>query len=141
MRIDGGNAEAVANDGIRRRPASLAENVVSAAKLDDLPHGEKVTGIIERLDDLQLLFNLLGNLVRNLPIKAPARPVERLLPQPLRRCRSVGQLLRRIPITDFAERKTAPLGNFEGARYRRGIVIEELCESIRRLQCVFRIGL
>ena len=57
-RIDGRDAEAITNHRIRRRAASLAKNIVGAAELDDLPHGQEVAGIIERFDDLQLFFQL-----------------------------------------------------------------------------------
>ena len=62
-RIDGGDAEAVANHGIRRRAAPLAKNIVGAAELDDLPHGQEISGIVERLDDLQLFFDLCDDIM------------------------------------------------------------------------------
>src|SRR4029077_8937446 len=46
-RIDGGDAERVADGAVRRRAAALAEDAALAAEADDVPDDEEVPGEIE----------------------------------------------------------------------------------------------
>src|SRR6266581_9548361 len=100
-RIDGGDTQAKTNGGVCRRAASLAQNTVGAAELDDLPHRQKITWIIERLDDFQLFLYLRNNVVGDLFSITRSRTVESLPAQPLGRRGPVGQLFRRITVTNL----------------------------------------
>ena len=53
-RIDGGDAEAVADGAVGRRPAPLHEDVLLAAVVDDVPDDQEVAGEIELLDQIEL---------------------------------------------------------------------------------------
>ena len=57
-RIDGRDAEAVADGAVGRRAAALHEDVVLAAEVDDVPDDEEVAGEIELLDEIQLALDL-----------------------------------------------------------------------------------
>ena len=57
-RIDGGDAEAVADGAVGGRPASLHEDPLLAAEIDDVPDDQEVAGEIELLDQIQLALDL-----------------------------------------------------------------------------------
>jgi hypothetical protein len=57
-RIDGRDAQAVAHRAVGRRAASLHENVVLTAVVDDVPDDEEVAGEIELLDQVELARDL-----------------------------------------------------------------------------------
>ena len=62
-RIDRGDAEAVADGAVGRRPAPLHEDVVLAAEIDDVPDDEEVAGELELLDQIELARDLRAGLV------------------------------------------------------------------------------
>ena len=57
-RIDGGDAEGVADRGVGGRAAPLHEDLLAAAELDDVPDDEEVAGQVELLDHGQLFLDL-----------------------------------------------------------------------------------
>ena len=57
-RIDGGDAEAVADGAVGRRAAALHEDVVLPAEVDDVPDDQEVAGEIELLDEIELARDL-----------------------------------------------------------------------------------
>ena len=63
-RIDRGDAEAVADRRVRGRAAALAEDVLLAAELDDLAHGEEVAAVVELLDERELFVELRAHVRR-----------------------------------------------------------------------------
>src|SRR6266446_6944443 len=64
-RIDGGDAERVADGAVRGRAAALDENAAAAAKIDDLPDDEEVAGEVETLDDGELVIELRADARRD----------------------------------------------------------------------------
>ena len=54
-RIDGGDAEHVADGGIGRRAAPLAEDAAALGEADDVVDGEEIARIVELLDQGELL--------------------------------------------------------------------------------------
>ena len=62
-RIDGRDPEAVADGAVGRRAASLHEDVLLPAVVDDVPDDEEVAGEIELLDQRELARNLRARLV------------------------------------------------------------------------------
>ena len=56
--VDGGDAERVADGGVGRRAAPLAQDVVVAAELDQVVDDEEVAGEVQRLDHLELVIDL-----------------------------------------------------------------------------------
>jgi hypothetical protein len=53
-----GDAEAVAEDGVGRAAAALAEDAARTGEPDDVPDGEEVARVVELLDEGQLLVDL-----------------------------------------------------------------------------------
>jgi hypothetical protein len=59
-RIDGGDAEAVADRRVGRRPAALAEDPARAGELDQVPDGEEVVFVVEFGDEGEFAFDQVG---------------------------------------------------------------------------------
>ena len=60
-----GDPEAIADGGVRRRAASLAENFLRAGELHDVADGEEIGLVSELLDDLQLVLDRCDDLRRH----------------------------------------------------------------------------
>ena len=79
--IDGRDAKAVTNHRIGRRAPSLAKDPFFAAKFHDLAHGQEVTWIIQRLDNLKFFLHLIRD-VRRYPVAVALTALSKV------RCRS-----------------------------------------------------
>ena len=55
--VDGGDAQRVADRGVRGGSPSLGEDSVLAAELRDLPHDEEVAGEVQVFDDLEFVLD------------------------------------------------------------------------------------
>ena len=132
-RIDGRDAERVADGAVGRRPAALHENPLPPAEADEVPDDEEVAGEVELLDELQLARDLRARAVVIRAI-AIARADLRDAPQErdLRlagRHRVVGKA-----ITEIRERELEPLGQRLGARQRLRQIREQPRHHRRRFQ-------
>ena len=65
--IDLGDAEAIADDGIRRRAAALAENALRARKAHDVVDGEEVRRVFELGGDGELLVERVADVLLWMP--------------------------------------------------------------------------
>ena len=54
LRIDGGDAKAVADRRIGRRPAALTQNAARAGMADDIMHRQEIAGVVKLRDQRQL---------------------------------------------------------------------------------------
>ena len=70
-RVDIGDGEAVADGGIRRRAAPLAEDVERAGIMHDVVHGEEIARVVELRDQRELLVERVAHLVRDAAGEAP----------------------------------------------------------------------
>ncbi len=70
-RIDRGDAEAVADRAVGRRPASLHQDVVLAAEIDDVPDDEEIAGELEFLDQIELALDLRAGAIVVRPVSFP----------------------------------------------------------------------
>src|SRR6185369_7578802 len=110
---DARDAQTVADEGVRRRPACDPLDSPRAAFLQNLPHHEEVSFIADRRDDIQLLDDLRREW-RGPPAVAPVKTFHHETAQesarrgPVRRMK-IGELR-------FAERKlkVAAFRDFEG---------------------------
>ena len=59
-RVNGGNAQRVTHGAIGSGTAALHEDIVFAAKADDIPHDQEIAGEIELFDQGQFAFDLLA---------------------------------------------------------------------------------
>ena len=64
-RIDLGDPEAIADRGIGRRAAALAEDALRAREAHDVVHGEEVRRVIERGDQLEFIRQRFSRALRN----------------------------------------------------------------------------
>ncbi len=71
---DGGDAQRIADHGIGRRPAPLAEDAALAGKGDDVAHGEEVGFVFQLADEVELMgehgLHLVGGAVGIAPSRA-----------------------------------------------------------------------
>ena len=65
LRIDLGDPEAIADSGIGRRAAALAEDSLRAREAHDVVHGEEVRRVIERGDQLEFVRQRFPRALRN----------------------------------------------------------------------------
>jgi hypothetical protein len=72
-RVDGGDPEAVAEDGVRGAAPALAQDAALAREADDVPDSEEVARVIELLDEIELLRDLALHVGRRRPAPAPPR--------------------------------------------------------------------
>src|SRR5256885_6068912 len=73
-RIDRGDAEAIADDRVGRRAAALAQDVLAARELDNVVHGEEIAREIELLDQLELVFDALADVIGDAVLWDRGRP-------------------------------------------------------------------
>src|SRR5262249_50043728 len=88
-RIDRGDAETVADDGVGGRAPPLAQDAARPRKPHDVVDGQEITGVVEPVDQLQLVLDQIAYLVRDLasfviPAKAGVKisPIVRPLVTP-----------------------------------------------------------
>src|SRR4029079_18456768 len=69
-RIDGGDAERIADGAVGGRPAALPQNLLPPAEVDEIPDDQKVAGEIELLDQIELALDLRARavVIRTIPI-------------------------------------------------------------------------
>src|SRR5271168_4446666 len=72
-RVDRGDAEAIADDGIGGRATSLTQDAAPPRKPHDVVDGQEIAGIVEPLDQLQLMLDQPADLVGDFSL-SPRRP-------------------------------------------------------------------
>ncbi|MCY1223277.1 hypothetical protein D9M72_353980 [compost metagenome] len=138
-RVDLGNAQAIADGGVRRRTAPLAEDFGAARKLHDIAHRQEVGLVALAGDQLELVFDLLGNLLRNAVGIALVRTLHRQSPQSLCRCLARSAFVR-ILIFELRQRELQPPKKMPGIGDRFRVITEDARHFGRRLQMPFGIG-
>ena len=122
--IDRGDAEHVADGGVSRRAAALAQNALTAAKLHDRMDGQEVRRVAELLDQVKLVLGAGRDLVR-------ARPPDSASPRPPRSAaraspaRLAGLRLARILIAQLVEEKRQRSDDLVRSRQRLGMALEQ----------------
>ena len=81
LRVDGGDAEAVADGAVRGGAAALAEDALALREGDDVVHGEEILRVFELLDERELVVQERLDLFRNLRSVAPAARGARSAPR------------------------------------------------------------
>src|SRR5262249_51152860 len=121
VRIDRGDAEAIADRAVRRRAAARAEDVLAAGISDDVVDGQEVARVVKPGDDRELLVEPADDIGRNsfrievlgiAPFRAlPSQVGEMLLRGLAWRHRLVG-----IFVLELLEREAAGLRDRHAAR-------------------------
>src|SRR5581483_1298470 len=65
VRVDRGDAEAVADCAVRSRAAALTEDAASACFAHDVMHGEEIVRVFEFCDQRELVGKTRANVIRN----------------------------------------------------------------------------
>ncbi len=97
-RVDRGDAEAIADGAVGRRPPSLAQDrrVEAAREGDDVVDGQEIAREVELLDQPQLLVELGQDLVGDALAPAPVRALPGQMLEILLRRAPLGHGLARI---------------------------------------------
>ena len=140
-RIDRGDAEDVADGGIRRRSPALAQDVLAARVVNDVVHGEKIMRVFQLGDQRELLAQGGAQRVVDHPAKicvdaGPGQVFQMLLRGLARRHRLV-----RILISELVEREADAAGKAHGFRDCLRIIAKQPRHFMRRLEVAFGIGL
>ena len=70
-RVDLGDADAIADDGVGRTAATLAEDVLRLGEAHDVGHGQEVVLVLQLADQLELVLDLQLHLRRHAVRPAP----------------------------------------------------------------------
>ena len=138
-RIDGRDAEAVANGAVGRRPAPLDEDVVLPAEIDDVPDDEEVAGEIELLDEVQLALDLPPRAIVVRPIPFACARL-RDLPQERRHRLAARHGVIGKAIAEVRHRVLEPVGQLARPGDRFGDVGEQACHRVGRLEIALGIA-
>jgi hypothetical protein len=130
-RIDGRDPEHVADRGVRRRSAPLAEDSRLAAVAHDLPHREEVAAVVEVVDQRELFVDLLDDRARESRRGTARAPRDRSARAASRTAsRRPGSASAGIAIAQLIERERAARGDVDRARDRRRVVLEQPLNAI-----------
>ena len=140
-RVHIGDGEAVADGGVCRRAAPLAEDVERAGIVHDVVHGEEIARVFELLDQGEFLLKriayLLGDSVGETPGSAlPGEIFQMRLRGLAMRHRLVG-----IFVFQLVEGEGAGVSDLDGAGERIFVAGEEPRNFLRRFQVPLGIGL
>ena len=114
--VDRGDAQDVADSGVRRRSPALAQDVLAARERDDRVHGQEIGSVTEASDQTEFVAEKSCDLVRN-TLRIPAqRPLEcQLLEGLLRRPARLGDFVG-ILVLQLFQREAAAFGDVQGSR-------------------------
>jgi hypothetical protein len=108
--VDGGDAERVADGAVCRRAASLDEDALVSAELDDLPDDQEVSRQAELLDDGQFVLELGSHAGRNRSV-TPSCALEREAAQASVRGLVRGQRKVGKAVSEIGESEPAAFGD------------------------------
>ena len=109
--IDRGHPEAVADHGVGRGPAPLADDALHRAEPDQLPHREEVPAVAQLLDEGKLLFEEGLRVLGDVAAVAAPRAFPGDLPKPGCRGETIRDNLVGIPVDQLLEGEEAPVGH------------------------------
>src|SRR5487761_430450 len=124
-RIDGGNAEAIADGGIGSRAAALAENFLRVGETHQIIDGEEIRCVAESADEIEFVRELLRDLVRNALGIALSGACLALAYEVFLRCQAGRTGIDRIFIAQLAQVETAERGDLDTVRKRFRIACEQ----------------
>src|SRR4051794_11451158 len=140
-RIDGGDAKAITDGGVRGGPSPLAKDVLRAGIADDAVDGEEIRRIAHALDQVQLVPDLDRDLVGN-PIGIAASgslPGQGL--KPVLRSYAINVRLGRVSVGKLVEREPAPSRNLARPSNSLRVMGKEASRFLGRTQLPARMAL
>jgi hypothetical protein len=137
--IDRRDFQAIADDRIGRRTASLTKNAALSSETNQVEHREKISLVAQLPDQLQLVLDQphdpLGNTGRIAPLRsAPSQPREISQRRFARRRQLLG-----IFVTQLVERKGRTPGNAGGVGQCGGLPRKPRSQGLERLQMTLGI--
>ena len=138
--VDGGDAERVADGGIGRRAAALAEDLLRPGETHDVVDGEEIGRVVQLADQVEFVAQLVADPGRQ-PLRValggalPGQVLQLLL----RRAPALGDLVG-IFVAQLIEGEMAGLGDLDRAGDGLGMVAEQPHHLLRRLQVALGIG-
>ncbi len=137
-RIDGGDAQAVANRAVGGRAAALDQDPLAPAEVHDVPDDQEVAGELELADELELALDLPPRLlvVGTIPVAGPLLR-RRLQKRELRLPRGDGIV--REAVAQVVERELEALGQGLVVAKQRRVVGKERGHGPGRLQVPLRV--
>ena len=137
-RIDGRDPEAVAHGAVRCRSASLHQDVLLTAVVDDVPDDEEVTGEIEPLDQIELTLDLASRTIVIRPISLPRARLRHLPQERRHRLAGRNRVLRKA-IPEIRHGVFEPFGERAGAGDRLRQIAEQPRHRIGGLEIALRV--
>src|SRR5215210_4874365 len=137
VRVDGGDAEAIADGAVRSGAAALAQDALALRELDDVVDGEKILRVAKLLDQGELVSQEFLDLRRDLPFVAPARVVPGEILEVLLRGLAGRDRLLGVFVFQLAEGEAAGFRNLDRAGDRVGVVLKEAGHLLRALEMPF----
>ena len=139
--IDGGDAEAVADGGVRSGAAALAEDIFGAGEGDDVVDGKEVGGVIEFLDQCEFVteaaVDVFGNAVRITLAGSFPRAIDEVLHHRFTGRADFGGIV----VFELFEREAGDaLGDLQGAADGLRVVAEEAEHFGGALDVAFGVG-
>ncbi|MNK94863.1 hypothetical protein D3C87_1150820 [compost metagenome] len=139
-RVDGGDAETVADDGVCGGTSALAEDIARSAERDDLVHGQEVPAVLQALDDPKFDLELTGDFLGDRAVALRGARVGKLA-QPLGRRLAVRETLGQVTVAQLCKREGASFQDLVGTFHRGRVGGEQGGESRRSQQRVLSVGL
>ena len=139
-RVDIGDGKAVADGGVGGGAAALAEDAPAPRVMDDVVHGKEVAGVVELLDQGELLLQRVAHMSGDAGGEAPCCALPSQLRQMRLRRLAVRDRLVRIFVTKLVEREGAGVGDLDGAAKRILVAFEQPRDLMRRFQLALGIG-
>ena len=140
-RIDIGDGEAIADGGVGRRAAALAEDALAARVMHDVVHGEEIGRVVELGNQHQLLAQCVAHLFGNALGEAPGRALPGQVFQMRLRCLAVRHRLVGIFVFQFVEGEGAGVGDLDAAAERVFMAFEQARHLLCRFDVPLGIGL
>ncbi|KOT25677.1 hypothetical protein DM52_4833 [Burkholderia mallei] len=137
LRIDLRDAEAIADDRVRRRAAPLAQDVLAARVFDDIVDRQEIRLVFQVGDQREFELDSLPHRVRHAIGIAPARARPRFLRQIARRRMARGDDFVRIFVAQVVKREMARVEHPACLRERVGR--KQLRDPLARAQVLFAI--
>ncbi len=140
LRIDRGDAQAIADHRIRRRSAALAQDAPRPREADDVEHGQEIGGEVQLRDQGEFVGDPFSYLGRNAfgitSLGAlPGQPLQGFL-----RGSAVGDGIDRIFVAQLVQAEPAPFGDLDGSRDRVGIGAEQPRHFVAGFEVALGIG-
>ena len=139
-RIDIGDGEAIADGRVGGRAAPLAEDAEPARIVHDVVHGEEIRRVVELLDQSELLFQRVADLLRDAVREAPCRALPGQVDKMRLRRLTLRHRLIGIFVAKLVEREGAGLRDLDGPLERILVAFEQARHFVRRLQVPLGIG-